>query len=82
MKNGKASTKESFESSLQGLEGIVRQLEAGDKGLEESLALFEKGVTTAKELTKRLEEAKLQVEVLTKENGKLSRKPLEENELG
>lgn len=79
MKNAKANPKETFESSLQGLEDIVRQLEAGDKGLEESLALFEKGVTAAKDLSKRLEEAKRQVEVLVKENGKLARKPLEES---
>jgi len=65
---------------LQGILLCVRQLEAGDKGLEESLALFEKGVNAAKELSQRLEEAKRQVEVLCKENGKLVRKPLEEND--
>ncbi|MDD5657918.1 MAG: exodeoxyribonuclease VII small subunit [Elusimicrobia bacterium] len=79
MKNVKAAPKETFESSLQGLEDIVRRLEAGDQGLEASLALFEQGVAAAKELSQRLEEAKRRVEVLCKENDKLARKPLEEN---
>ncbi len=72
----KTAKKETFESSLENLETIVRELESGDKGLEESLALFEKGVSLAKGLTKQLEEAKAKVEVLTKEDGKLSHKPL------
>jgi exodeoxyribonuclease VII small subunit len=67
---------------LQKLEGIVRELESGEKGLEESLELFEKGVTLAKGLTAQLEDAKRKVEVLTKEGGRLSRKPLSEAETG
>lgn len=73
-----AAKKESFEGSLEQLEALVRELESGEKGLEESLELFEKGVTLSKQLSKQLEEAKHKVEVLTKENGKLGRKPLEE----
>jgi exodeoxyribonuclease VII small subunit len=64
------SKKETFEASLEHLEKIVRQLESGEKGLEESLEVFEKGVTLAKTLTKQLEAAKTKVEVLTKEGGK------------
>ncbi len=45
------------------------------KGLDESLALFEKGVTLSKELSKRLEDAKTKVEALSKEGGKLVKKP-------
>ena len=66
---------ESFEKSLESLEELVRELEAGDKGLDESLALFEKGVTLSKDLSKRLEEAKTKVEALSKEGGKLVKKP-------
>ena len=69
-----------FESSLEKLEGIVRELESGEKGLEESLELFEKGVTLAKGLTTQLEDAKRKVEVLTKEGGKLARKPFAETQ--
>ncbi len=46
----KESKAETFEKSLENLEELVRELEAGDKGLDESLALFEKGVAAAKEL--------------------------------
>lgn len=66
---------ETFEGSLTALEELVRELEGGDKGLEESLALFEKGVVLAKELTKRLEEAKTKVEALAADGGKLVKKP-------
>ncbi len=71
----KESKAESFEKSLESLEELVRELEAGDKGLDESLALFEKGVTLSKELSKRLEDAKTKVEALSKEGVKLVRKP-------
>ena len=66
---------ETFEGSLTALEELVRELEGGDKGLEESLALFEKGVVLAKELTMRLEEAKTKVEALAADGGKLVKKP-------
>lgn len=69
-----------FEKSLQELEALVRELEGGDKGLEDSLALYEKGVVLAKELTARLEEAKTKVEALSKEGGKLVKKPFEREE--
>lgn len=65
----------SFEKSLESLEELVRELENGDKGLEESLALFEKGVTLSKDLTKRLEDAKTKVEALAADGGKLTKKP-------
>jgi exodeoxyribonuclease VII small subunit len=74
--NGKNDAKnETFEGSLTALEELVRELEGGDKGLEESLALFEKGVVLAKDLTKRLEEAKTKVEALAADGGKLVKKP-------
>ena len=76
----KTAKTENFEGSLAALEELVRELEGGDKGLEESLELFEKGITLAKTLSKQLEDAKKKVEVLTKEGGKLSRKALEGND--
>ena len=66
----KTAKKESFEGSLERLEAFVRELESGDKGLEESLELFEKGVSLSRGLTKQLEEAKHKVEVITKEGRK------------
>lgn len=75
------SKKESFETSLEALEKLVRQLESGEKGLEESLELFEKGVILAKTLTKQLEAAKTKVEVLTREGGKVGKKELPARDL-
>lgn len=73
----KNDKKESFEASLQKLEDIVRSLESGDKGLEESIKLFEDGSTLSKELTRRLEEVKHKVEVLVKEGKDFKTRPLD-----
>ncbi len=75
----KPAKPDSFEESLERLEVVVRDLESGQKGLEESLELFEKGVALAKALTTQLEEAKQRVEVLTKEHGGLTRRALDED---
>lgn len=82
MTKEKAAKAESFEKSLESLEALVRELEAGDKGLDESLALFERGVTLAKDLSKRLEDAKTKVEALSKEGAKLVKKPFDEESEG
>ena len=75
----KKEKKEPFEKSVNRLEGIVADLESGEKGLEESLTLFEEGVHLAKGLTKRLEEVKRKVEAVTKDaQGRLRLEPLEE----
>jgi exodeoxyribonuclease VII small subunit len=77
----KKEAKETFEKSLERLEGIVHDLESGDKGLEDSLALFEEGVGLAKTLTQRLDEVKRKVEVVTKDaQGKLKVEPLPDAE--
>ena len=44
---GQGDADESFETLLRRLEGIVGQLEAGERPLDESLALYESGVSTA-----------------------------------
>lgn len=63
----KKPDQEPFEKSLERLETIVAQLESGEKGLEESLSLFESGVGLTTQLTTRLSDIKHRVEVLTKE---------------
>jgi exodeoxyribonuclease VII small subunit len=57
----------SFETSLNELEKIVKQLESGDLPLEESLKLFETGVKLARECRQRLANAERKIEVLLKE---------------
>ena len=69
--------KDTFESSLEDLENILHELEAGGKSLDESLKLFEKGVGLSRTLTKQLEEAKHKVEVLIKDGDGYKSEPLE-----
>jgi exodeoxyribonuclease VII small subunit len=58
----------SFESSLEELEQIVRELEGGDLPLDRSLELFEQGVRLSRECQKRLDEAERKVEILLRGN--------------
>ncbi len=80
-KEKKKDDKEPFEKSLVRLEEIVEQLEGGEKGLEEALALFEQGVGLSKDLSERLEEVKHRVELLTKSSaGKFTATEVDEEE--
>lgn len=56
-----------FETSLNELERIVKQLEDGDMPLEESLKLFENGVKLSRECRERLTNAERRIEVLMKD---------------
>jgi exodeoxyribonuclease VII small subunit len=56
-----------FEKALAELEGIVKQLEAGNLALERSLALFERGVQLARACKEKLAEAELKVSQLVKD---------------
>ncbi len=60
-----------FEESLQRLEGIVKEMEKGDLPLEQSLKLFEEGVSLSASCRKELEAAEGRVEILLKEDGSL-----------
>ena len=55
-----------FETSLEELERIVKELEKGDLPLERSLELFESGMRLSGECRRLLEEAESRVEVVTK----------------
>ena len=67
-----------FEDSLARLEQIVSQLETGNLPLEESLRVFEEGVTLARHCARYLEEAEKRIELLTKdESGLLKAEPFE-----
>lgn len=55
-----------FEEALKKLEKIVQCLESGESSLEDSLALYEEGITLFRFCTSKLEEAKKKVEILTK----------------
>lgn len=57
----------SFEKGLEQLEQIVRELERGDLALEDSIALFEKGVALSDACRKQLEDAETKVEMLRRQ---------------
>lgn len=56
-----------FEDALEELEGIVSKLESEELPLEDSLSLFEKGISLSKVCNKKLEEAEKKVDLLLKE---------------
>lgn len=57
-----------FEEAMHELEETVKKLESGDATLEESMELFEKGVTLSRTCQKLLGEAQLKVTKLIAEN--------------
>ncbi len=57
-----------FEEAMRELEETVKKLESGDVTLEESMALFEKGVNLSRTCQKLLGEAQLKVTKLIAEN--------------
>jgi len=66
---------ETFEASLDELEKVVKQLEAGDLSLERSIELFERGVTLSDACRKQLEDAETRVEILIRKEGKIAAEP-------
>ncbi len=70
-----AQPAESFEASLDELERVVKELEAGDLSLERSLELFERGMSLSDACRKQLEEAETRVEMLMRKEGKIAAEP-------
>jgi exodeoxyribonuclease VII small subunit len=63
-----------FEAAIAELESIVKKLEEGDLPLEQSLALYERGVQLSRFCHLRLEEAERRIEILN-ERGELKAAP-------
>ena len=66
---------ETFESCLDELEKVVRELEGGDLALERSLELFERGMGLSDSCRKQLEAAETRVEMLIRNAGKVTAEP-------
>jgi len=67
-----------FESSLEELERIVRELEQGELPLERSLELFERGVTLSRECQDRLNQAERRIDILMRDSkGQSTARPFE-----
>ena len=63
-----------FEAAIAELESIVKKLEEGDLPLEQSLALYERGVQLSRFCHAKLEAAERRIEVLT-DRGELKPAP-------
>lgn len=59
-----------FEEALKQLEEIVEKLEQGDLSLEQMLKEYEKGVKLSNICTKKLNQTKKKIKILTEERGK------------
>lgn len=58
-----------FESSLDELEKVVKELESGELPLDRSLQLFSRGMQLSETCRKQLEEAETRVEQLIRKEG-------------
>ena len=73
--------KESFETNISELGDIVKQLERGEASLDESLALFERGVALSKSCASILDNAEQKVNILLKNTaGEVESKPFSNKE--
>ncbi len=79
MGNRNSEEKIDFEQALAELEKIVKQLENGSLPLEQSLALFERGVKLARQCREKLQAAELKINKLIEEReGELNEQPFSE----
>lgn len=65
----------SFETSLDELEKVVKELESGDLSLDRSLELFSRGIELSDSCRKQLEEAETRVETLIRKEGTYQPEP-------
>jgi exodeoxyribonuclease VII small subunit len=76
----KSSEDQSFESLFRELQTTVAKLEAGDLALDESLALFQRGMALAKECGAMLDAAELRIKELVPRGEELVAEDFEEEE--
>ncbi len=65
----------SFESSLDELEKVVKEMESGDLSLDRSLELFSRGIELSESCRKQLEDAETRVEMLIRKEGTYQPEP-------
>lgn len=64
-----------FESSLDELEKVVKELESGELALDRSLDLFSRGMKLSETCRKQLEDAETRVEQLIRKEGAYQPEP-------
>ncbi len=69
---------ESFENLFSELEATVAKLEAGDLSLDESLALFQRGMELAKKCGAMLDAAELRIKQLVPQGDQVVMEDMEE----
>jgi exodeoxyribonuclease VII small subunit len=65
----------SFETCLDELEKVVKELESGDLPLDRSLELFSRGMQLSDSCRTQLEEAETKVEMLIRKEGTFQPEP-------
>lgn len=70
----------SFEEALGELDGIVQQLEQGELSLEESMAVFERGLKLSQLSQQKLKSAEQKVQILNNQNGQGTLADFEQDE--
>jgi exodeoxyribonuclease VII small subunit len=68
-------TVSSFETGLDELEKVVKELESGDLPLDRSLDLFSRGMQLSESCRKQLEDAETRVELLIRKEGTYQPEP-------
>ena len=63
----KDAAEQTFDESLRRLEQIVEQMEQGDVPLEESLKLYEEGISLSRVCAQKLQQAELTIKRLGKD---------------
>ncbi len=67
--SGRSFDSLTFEEAFRELEAVVQRLEQGDLPLDESLELYERGISLARQCSERLDAAELRVRQLSPEAG-------------
>ena len=78
MAEKKTSKKEpSFEASIERVEEILKEMEAGQIGLDQMMAHYEEGMKTVKACTDKLNEVEKKIEQLSEKNGEIETEPFD-----
>lgn len=72
--------KKNFETALERLEQIARELEEGDLSLENSLKKFDEGMKLVQFCNQKLDESQQQIDILLNKNGALTQVPFQSEE--
>lgn len=72
--------KQTFEAGMSELEALTARLETGDMTLDETMKTYEKGVTLAAQLKRKLEDSRKRIEQIDPETAEIT--PFEEKNHG